>query len=444
MDRIYIQGGARLKGEVAVSGSKNSSLAILAATLLTDGETVLDNIPNIGDIQTMLDMLQHLGAKVEWCGSHRLKVDTTFVVSSATAYEPVRKMRASFNVLGPLLARLGSARVALPGGCDIGARNVDFHVKGLQALGAQVSVNHGYTDAKADRLRGAHVLLDYPSVGATNQLISAAVLAAGTTIIENAAEEPEVVDLARFLSQMGAQIRGAGTKRVEVQGVTKLHPTTYKVIPDRIEAATFAVAAAMTRGDVLIHNAVHDHVKPCLLKLKDTGAEVSIERPAPHLVDPQFPDTVEVASIRVRADRRLTSVDITATPHPGFPTDVHPLMAALLSTANGVSVISETVFERRFRYAAELQRMGADITVSGQTAVVRGVEKLTGAQVSAPDLRAGAALVLAGLVAEGETEVSGLEHIDRGYERLVEKLSSLGADVVRWDRENPERLVCLA
>lgn len=444
MEAIYIQGGSRLRGEVTISGSKNSSLAILAASLLAEGETVLDNVPDIGDIHTMLDMLQHLGVRAEWCAPHRLRLDTSRVVTSETTYEPVRRMRASFNVLGPLVARLGAARVALPGGCDIGARNVDYHVKGLQALGAHVVVEHGYADARAERLRGAHVFLDYPSVGATNQIISAAVLAEGVTVLENAAEEPEVVDLACFLNRMGAKVRGAGTKRIEITGVKRLKPTHYRVIPDRIEAATFAVAAAMTGGDVVIHKVVPEHVKPVVLKLRETGADVTIETPQARLLDSQFSDTVQVASLRVRGKGRPKAVDITATPHPGFPTDVHPPMAALLSVADGTAVITETVFERRFRYAAELQRMGADIVVSGQTAVVRGVERLTGAQVVAPDLRAGAALVLAGLMAEGETEVTGLEHIDRGYECLVDKLKALGAEVVRWDRENSQRFICSA
>jgi len=444
LEAIYIQGGNRLEGEVVASGSKNSSLAILAAVLLAEGETFLDNVPDIGDIHTMLDMLEHLGAKAEWCGDHRLKIDTSSITTSETAYEPVRKMRASFNVLGPLLARFGHAKVALPGGCDIGARNVDYHVKGLQALGAQVTVEHGFADARADRLRGAHIFLDYPSVGATNQIISAAVLAEGTTIIENAAEEPEVVDLARFLNRMGAKIKGAGTKRVEITGVRRVKPIKYRVIPDRIEAATFAVASAMTGGDVTIHRVVYEHIKPVLLKLRETGAEITVEKPAARLLDPEFPDAEEIVSVRVRGRGRPRAVDITAAPHPGFPTDVHPPMAALLSIADGTAVITETVFERRFRYAAELVRMGADIVVSGQAAVVRGVEKLTGARVVAPDLRAGAALVLAGLVAEGETEVSGVEHIDRGYENLESKLAQLGANVIRWKEEKSERLVCSA
>ncbi|MGQ9523357.1 MAG: UDP-N-acetylglucosamine 1-carboxyvinyltransferase [Armatimonadota bacterium] len=444
MEAIYIQGGTSLQGEITVSGSKNSSLAILAASLLAEGETILDNVPDIGDIHTMLDMLKHLGARVQWSNTHRLKIDTSRIVTSESTYESVRKMRASFNVLGPLVARLGSARVALPGGCDIGARNIDFHVRGLQALGAHVVVEHGYAEARAERLRGAHVFLDFPSVGATNQIVTTAVLAEGVTVIENAAEEPEVVDLANFLNRMGAKVYGAGTKRIEIVGVRHLQPTRYRVIPDRVEAATFAVAAAMTDGDVLIHRVVSEHVKPVLLKLRDTGADVTIETSQPRLLDTEFPDTVQTASLRVRGKGRPKAVDITATPHPGFPTDVHPPMAALLSVADGTAVITETVFERRFRYAAELQRMGADITVSGQTAVVRGVKRLTGAQVVAPDLRAGAALVLAGLVAEGETEITGLEHIDRGYECLVGKLKALGAEIVRWDRDNSQRLICSA
>jgi UDP-N-acetylglucosamine 1-carboxyvinyltransferase len=441
LEKIHIAGGARLTGAVQVSGSKNSALALLAATLLAEGATILDNVPSIGDIHTMTDMLAQLGARVRWLSGHRLEVDASYVNTSETSYDLVRKMRASFGVLGPLLARYGTARVALPGGCDIGARSIDFHVKGLAAMGATFTTEHGFVEGHTDGLHGANILLDYPSVGATNQILTAATLAHGTTTIENAAEEPEIQDLANLLRAMGARITGDGTKRIVIEGVERLHPVKHRVIPDRIETGTFMVAAAITGGDMVIRNAVLEHVKPILLKMLEMGVSVDIDGPPMQVYDREFPEPIPVAAIRVMAPRRVRSADLTVTTHPGFPTDMHPPMAALLSVAQGTAVITETVFEKRFRYAGELQRMGADIRVSGQTAVIVGVEELTGAEVTAPDLRAGASLVLAALAAEGDSEIAGLEHIDRGYENLVQKLQTLGAQVTRCDAESRRGLL---
>lgn len=441
MEKIYTTGGTRLTGAVEVSGSKNSALALLAATLLVDGVTVLDNVPNIGDIHTMTDMLAQLGARIRWLAPHRLEVDASSVTSSEASYDLVRKMRASFGVLGPLLARFGAARVALPGGCDIGARAVDFHLKGLTAMGTEFATDHGFVEGETRGLHGAHILLDYPSVGATNQLLCAAVLASGVTVIENAAEEPEILDLANLLRAMGARITGDGTKRIVIEGVERLHSTRHRVIPDRIETGTFMVASAITGGDVVIRNAVLEHVKPILLKMLEMGVTVDIDGPPLQVYDEGFPAPIPVAAMRVVGPRRVKAADVTVTTHPGFPTDMHPPIAALLALAEGTSVITETVFERRFRYASELQRMGASIRVSGQTAVVVGVDRLMGAQVTAPDLRAGASLVLAALAAEGETEIAGLDHIDRGYENLVQRLQALGAQISRCDIENRASLL---
>ena len=437
MEKIQITGGQRLQGEVRVSGSKNSALALMAASLCAEGVTTLENVPNIGDIHVMIEMMTKMGCATRWSGEHRLEVevDTSNLDLKTHAnelLELVQKMRASFTILGPLLARLGEAQVALPGGCAIGTRSVDFHIKGLEAMGATVSVEHGFVIAKAGKLRGAHIFLDFPSVGATNHLLSTAVLAEGKTIIENAAQEPEIHDLARFLVSMGAKIKGAGTHRIEVEGVKRLKPVRHSVIPDRIEAATYAVAGAMTGGSVLVKNVMEDHLFPVILKLREAGATVEAEGPALRVVD-SVRSTPPLCNLRVSMTGRPKPVNITAVPHPGFPTDTHPVMGAMLTIAGGTSVITETVYDRRFRYFSELQRMGAKVRVSGQTAVIEGVDRLTGAQVSSPDLRGGAALVLAGLIAEGTTEITQLQYIDRGYEAFVQKLANLGADVERFD-----------
>lgn len=409
----------------------------MAASLCAEGVTTLENVPNIGDIHVMIEMMSKMGCATRWSGEHRLEVevDTSNLdlkSHSAELVELVQKMRASFTILGPLLARLGEAQVALPGGCAIGTRSVDFHIKGLQAMGAEVYVEHGFVIAKTEKLKGAHIFLDFPSVGATNHLLSTAVLAEGKTIIENAAQEPEISDLARFLSSMGAKIKGAGTHRIEVEGVKRLKPVRHAVIPDRIEAATYAIAGAMTGGNVLVKNVVADHLLPVILKLRESGARVEVEGPTLRLVD-NARTTPPLSALRVSMEGRARAVNLTAAPHPGFPTDTHPVFAAMLAVAEGTSVITETVYDRRFRYCSELQRMGANTRVSGQTAVIDGVDRLTGAQVSAPDLRGGAALVLAGLIAQGETEITQLQYIDRGYEAFVQKLLNMGANIERFD-----------
>ena len=353
-------------------------------------------------------------------------------IPSNRLQELVSKMRASFTILGPLVARFGEASVPLPGGCDLGTRAVDFHLKGLQAMGAEVSVVHGQAIAHASKLHGANVLLDCPSVGTTNHLLSVAVLAHGRTVIENAALEPEIIDLARMLSEMGANIKGAGTHRIEIEGVRRLKAVRHTVIPDRIEAATFMIAGAMTRGDIVVRNVVEDHLLPVVLKLRECGVDIQVDGPALYLF-PSRRSAPPLTSFRVRMNGRPNGVHVTAMPHPGFPTDAHPVLGALMTLANGTSLITETVYDRRFRYCNELQRMGANITVTGQNAVIEGVDRLTGAQVSAPDLRGGAALVLAGLAAEGETEISDLQFVDRVYEEFVRKLEKMGAKIERYD-----------
>ncbi len=419
MEKLYVTGGNRLKGEIDIAGSKNATLALMAGALLAKGTTILENVPHIGDIYTMSQMLQELGVPTRLIGN-RLEIDASEIKSNEAPYELVKKMRASFCVLGPLLARLGYAKVPMPGGCDIGARPVDFHVKGLQALGARISMEHGYVEAEASRLKGAKIYLDFPSAGATQHLMTAACLAEGTTYIENAALEPEVVNLANMLIAMGAKIYGAGTKTIQIDGVRELHSVKHKVIPDRMEAGTYAIAAAVTLGDVVLSKAIPEHSLAVIEKLREAG--ISVEEGADF--------------IRVRANSRPRAVDIKTMPHPGFPTDMQQPFAALLVIADGTSVISENVYERRFKYVAELQRMGADIVQEGRTAIIKGVPKLTGAEVTATDLRAGAALVIAGLAAEGRTDISGVEHIDRGYERIEEKMGSLSAKIIRSESDD--------
>lgn len=425
MDKLFITGGTPLRGTIRASGSKNGTLAIMAASLLAKGKTVLSNVPKIGDIYTMVEMLRSLGAECEINGGD-VSIDATELVSAEAPYDLVKKMRASFTVLGPLLARKGYAKVAMPGGCDIGARPIDFHVKGIQALGAHIETEHGFVEAEADKLYGAEVYLDFPSAGATQHIMTAACLAEGVTLIQNAAMEPEIVNLASYLTAMGAKIEGAGTTTVRVEGVKELIATKHYIIPDRMEAGTFAVAAAMTQGDVKIEGVCPKHMEPSILKLRETGAVV----------------TVGEDWMRVRANSRPLATDIVTMPHPGFPTDMQQPFVALLSVAQGTSIVTENVYERRFRYINELQRMGADIKQDGRTAIVKGVDKLTGAQVTATDLRAGAAMIIAALGAEGESEISGLEHIDRGYERLIDKLHRLGAEAVRADSERKGSTLC--
>ncbi len=419
MQKIYTIGGNRLEGEVRLSGSKNATLAIFGATLLPEsGRTVLKNVPRISDVLTMLEMLRHLGVQAEWSDSSTVTLDASSLSSHEAPYELIKKMRASFSVLGPLVARFGKARVALPGGCDIGARPVDYHVKGLERMGVRVTVEHGFVHAVAPNgLRGAGIYLDRASVGATTHLMSAAALADGITTISNAAEEPDVVATAEIINRMGGKVRGAGTKEITIEGVKALSGTEFQVDTDRIEAGTFAVAAAITGGDLYIRNAIKEHVLPITRKLVDVGVEV------------RFDD--DGMRVRVPRHRTLTATTVTASPHPGFPTDMQPPMAALLTLAQGTSVITETVYERRFKYIDELARMGADTKTEANSAIIVGVPRLTGAPVAGSDLRATAALILAGLAAEGQSEVSGIEYLDRGYQDFVGKLRDVGADVRR-------------
>jgi UDP-N-acetylglucosamine 1-carboxyvinyltransferase len=419
VDKIIVQGGRRLEGEVAVSGSKNAALPILISSLLTSDPCVYQAIPDLADIHTTLKLLSGLGVKVDklpWAeGSGDLVLQAEGLGKFEASYELVKTMRASFLALGPLVARFGEARVSTPGGCAIGARPVNLHLKGLEAMGAAIEQVHGYVEATATRLQGAKIYLDLPSVGATENLMMAATLADGTTVIENAAKEPEIDDLAAMLNEMGAKIAGAGSDIVKIEGVKSLHGATHRVIPDRIEAGSFVIAGALTGGDILIRNARPSHLDSFLIKLKEAGLSLIADK----------------NSIRIKGSDKIQSVDVTTLPYPGFPTDLQAQMMVLMSVANGVSVITETIFENRFMHAQELDRMGAQIKLEGNRAVVRGVRHLSGAPVMATDLRASVSLILAGLVAKGATEVSRVYHLDRGYEHIERKLSKLGAAIQR-------------
>ncbi|MGI6575451.1 MAG: UDP-N-acetylglucosamine 1-carboxyvinyltransferase [bacterium] len=417
MAKIIIEGGTPLQGTVTISGAKNAVLPIIAASLLAGSESNISGIPDLEDVRSICLVLEALGAQLEHTEGTGVTVRPGDLVSYEPPYELVRKMRASFLVMGPLLARLGKAKVSLPGGCAIGTRPVDLHLKGFEALGAKITTEHGAVQAEAKRLKGARIYLDFPSVGATENIMMAATLAQGETYIENAAEEPEVVDLANYLNIMGAKIKGAGTKIIRIKGVKELQGTNYTVIPDRIEAGTYMVAAAISRGDVLLQNVIIDHLKPIIAKLQEIGIKVREEN----------------GGLRVRMLKRPQATDIKTLPYPGFPTDMQPQLMALLALAKGTSVISETVFENRFMHVAELKRMGANIRIEGCSAVIEGVNKLTAAPVRVTDLRAGAALILAGLAAEGITEIGDVYHIDRGYVNLEQKLSALGACISRVD-----------
>lgn len=412
MAKIIVKKSNPLKGSVRIDGAKNAVLPIIAATLLAKGKSVLRQVPNLKDVHVISDLLRHLGAEVEYKGT-TLTVDATNLTTYDAPYELVRKMRASFLVMGPLLARFNQTRISMPGGCAIGTRPIDLHLKGFKALGANVVMDHGFVEAKTDRLTGSKLYLDFPSVGATENIMMAAVLAEGTTIIENAAEEPEIVDLANFLNEMGADVRGAGTNTIRIKGVKELKATEHDVIPDRIEAATFMVAAAMTKGDITVENIILEHLKPVTAKLREAGCEI-----------------IEMDnSIRVIGPEKLKSIDIKTLPHPGFPTDVQAQFMAMLTVAKGTGVVIETVFENRFMHVAEFNRMGANIKIEGRTAVVEGVEELNGAKVNATDLRAGAALILCGLIAEGETEIGEIYHIQRGYVDIDKKITALGGNI---------------
>jgi UDP-N-acetylglucosamine 1-carboxyvinyltransferase len=417
VDRIVIRGGHRLKGEVRISGAKNAALPILASSLLARGTSTYKNVPLLNDVATMRRLIADMGATVDPPGGleRTLRITTDGVNKLDAPYELVKTMRASVLVLGPLVARHGRARVSLPGGCAIGARPIDQHLKGLEAMGAKIALEHGYVVARAKRLHGASIVCDIPTVTGTENLMMAAALARGRTTIENAAREPEVEELARVLNKMGGRVEGAGTSVITVEGVDELQPVEHAIMPDRIEAGTFLVAAALTRGDVLVRDVVPEHLDAVVAKLRSAGAEV----------------TAEAGGLRVRGRAEIAPVDITTQPYPGFPTDMQAQFMVLAARARGQSVITETIFENRYMHVSELLRMGADIVVDGRTSVIRGPSRLSAAKVMATDLRASASLILAALIAEGTTEVLRVYHLDRGYERIERKLRGLGADVKR-------------
>jgi UDP-N-acetylglucosamine 1-carboxyvinyltransferase len=414
MDKILVQGGRRLKGEVHISGAKNAALPILAATLLCDGTNKLTHVPDLRDIRSSMDLLTHLGVRCEMA-DHVLTADAGGLNNHEAPYDLVRKMRASILVLGPLVARLKKARVSLPGGCAIGARPINLHLKGLQRLGARIDLAHGYVEASCERLRGAEIYFDVVTVTGTENLMMAAVLAEGTTVLRNAAREPEIVALADTLIKMGARIEGAGGSEVTIHGVESLHPAEIRIIPDRIETGTFMAAAVLTGGDVTIKGAQAEHVEAIMHKLRLAGARIDAA------------DQV----IRVRADAPIASVDVKTLPYPGFPTDMQAQFMVLMTVAQNASLITETIFENRFIHVSELRRMGADITISGNSALVKGVKRLSGAPVMATDLRASACLILAGLIADNTTEVHRVYHLDRGYEEMEKKFERLGAAIKR-------------
>lgn len=419
MEKLIVKGGNRLVGAVKTSGAKNAVLPIIAASILGTTPSHLDEVPMLEDVHTISEVLKCLGLSVE-CSPEKnvLDIDSTSITSYEAPYELVRTMRASFLVMGPLLARIGKARISMPGGCAIGARPIDIHLKGFEALGVKIEQGHGYIEASApEGLKGTSIYFDFPSVGATENIMMAASLAEGTTILENAAEEPEIVDLANYLNKMGAKIRGAGTDTIRIEGVDKLHGADYTIIPDRIEAGTYMIAAAMTGGDIVVENVLPEHQKPLIAKLREAGAVVE----------------EDIDKVRVIGKNPLKAVSIKTLPYPGFPTDMQAQMMAMMVIAEGRSKVTETVFENRFMHVVELNRMGAQISTEGRSAVIDGPSKLTGCDVRATDLRAGAAMILAGLVAEGTTRIGDLHHIDRGYENIVAKLKNLGADIERVD-----------
>ncbi|RIX51034.1 UDP-N-acetylglucosamine 1-carboxyvinyltransferase [Paenibacillus nanensis] len=420
MTKIIVRGGQRLTGTVRVSGAKNAVLPILAASLLaTEGDSVICDVPLLDDVMTIQNVLASLGAQITY-NNETMRVSAPIITSFEAPYELIRKMRASFLVMGPLLARIGKVRISLPGGCAIGTRPIDQHLKGFEAMGAEITLGQGFIEASTPtRLKGAKIYLDVASVGATENIMMAAALANGTTTIENAAKEPEIVDLANYINAMGGKVRGAGTGMIRIEGVERLHGAKHNVIPDRVEAGTYMIAAAITGGDVFVEGAIADHLTPVISKLQEMGVDI-IESDN---------------GIRVRAASQLKAVDVKTLPHPGFPTDMQSQMMALLLVSEGTSVVTETVFENRFMHVEQFQKMNANIRVDGRSAIVTGGVPLTGAKVCATDLRAGAALICAALRAEGETEVTGLHHIDRGYVNITGKLASLGAQIWRVEEE---------
>ncbi|GAB6172791.1 UDP-N-acetylglucosamine 1-carboxyvinyltransferase [Paradesulfitobacterium aromaticivorans] len=414
MNKFLIKGGKPLKGTVTVSGAKNAVLPIIAASLMTADPVILEEAPDLIDVSVMTEVIESLGARVTRHGS-QLHIQARVLERIEAPHDLVTQMRASIVIMGALLARQGRVRISHPGGCAIGSRPINWHLKGLEALGAEVRMDHGFLDVKAQTLKGARIYLDFPSVGATENIMMAATLAEGVTVIENAAQEPEIVDLANFINEMGGKVRGAGTSVIHLEGVQELHGTTHTVIPDRIEAGSFLLIAAAVGGDVLVQNVISDHLKPLLAKMVEAGIQVFEEGDG----------------IRISGDGRYQGVDVKTQVHPGFSTDLQAPFLGMLSRAQGESMVTETIFENRFMHVDELKRMGADIKIEGRTAIIKGVPSLTAAPVTATDLRAGAALILAALTADGTSEISGTHHIDRGYERIEEKLLGLGADIRR-------------
>ena len=415
MEQYVIKGGNPLNGEVEIGGAKNAALAILAAAIMTDETVTIENLPNVRDINVLLQAIAEIGAMVDRIDAHTVKINGSFIKDVTVDNEFIRRIRASYYLIGALLGKYKKAEVALPGGCDIGSRPIDLHIKGFRAMGAEVDIAHGLVIAEAEKLNGTHIYLDKVSVGATINIMMAASMAEGKTVIENAAKEPHVVDVANFLNSMGANIRGAGTDVIRIVGVEKLHKTEYSVIPDQIEAGTFMFAAAATQGDVMVKNVIPKHLESITAKLEEMGVEVT-----------EYDD-----SIRVRREGPLNKCNIKTMPHPGFTTDMQPQIAVLLSIANGTSIINESVWDNRFRYIEELKRMGAQISVDGRLAVIEGVDHLSAAPVKATDLRAGAAMIIAALCAQGTSEVEDIQHIERGYENIEEKFRNLGADINR-------------
>ena len=419
MEQYVIKGGNPLYGEVEIGGAKNAALAILAAAIMTDETVTIDNLPNVRDINVLLQAIEEIGAHVERVDIHKVKINGSFIRGVNVDNEFIRRIRASYYLIGALLGKYKHAEVALPGGCDIGSRPIDLHMKGFRSMGADIDIAHGLVIARAKELKGTHIYMDKVSVGATINIMMAAAMADGKTVIENAAKEPHVVDVANFLNSMGANIRGAGTDVIRIVGVEKLHATEYSVIPDQIEAGTFMFAVAAAGGNVLVKDVIPKHLEATTAKLVEVGCQVE-----------EFDD-----SVRVISDGHLKHTQVTTLPYPGFPTDMQPQMAVLLGIAEGTSTVTESIFENRFKYVDELTRMGADIKVESNIAIISGVKRYTGARVNAPDLRAGAALVIAGLAAEGITVVDDIYYIQRGYEALEEKLTKIGAKIARVEDE---------
>lgn len=426
MSKILVTGGSKLSGSVNISGAKNAAVAIIPATILSGGKCVIENVPEISDVQVMIDILSEIGADIKKLDNNIISIDTINITCPIVPYELCKRMRASYYFLGAMVGRYLKALVSIPGGCDFGVRPIDQHIKGFESLGVKVSINHGMIDLKTEKLTSSHIYFDVVSVGATINTMLAAVHAEGVTILENVAKEPHIVDLANFLNSMGANIMGAGTDVIKIHGVTSLHGANYSIIPDQIEAGTFMVAAAATRGDILIKNVIPKHLESISDKIVKIGATVE-----------EYDD-----SIRVIGKPQINKINIKTLPHPGFPTDMQPQIAALLSIADGTSVITEGVWNNRFKYVDELRRLGASIQVDGTVAVIEGVDRLKGAPVMATDLRAGAAMLIAGLTAKGTTEIEEIHHIERGYENIVQKLKNLGANikVINDDKDNINKI----